>query len=324
MGSAMAQAGAGIVSREMRSSLEEKARRTSIESLEALASGVEGMRVATAVESNDRRAQPRLTAGVAIAPTATSTTQMDPNAWAFDDSDEALSADELWAAEQLQLSGRFAAPFQGEHIYPRIGLGSSFFIGQGVDGGLNQFVGQFDLSLYWIDLHVPYSNLIDGERLPTRIRVDMKIPIPVPIDSASRFALMGGATFSDEYPQLIDSVRFQVAWGYGGEVLSFQVRGGYGYRDTFDQSQMKQGFLYGSTLGLNLGPVQPLLEIDGVRFDDLTGQVDFIPGIRFYPLDTPSLRLGIAALFTFTHEPGDSTLKRRRFGTMFQMSYDFL
>ena len=272
---------------------------------------------------DEAAAHPRLTAGagLSVAATATATSEAvaeDPNAWAQEDEDE------QWAAEHLALSARFAAPFQGERIYPRIALGTSFLIAQGESGGLNQFVGQFDLSLYWVDLHIPYNHMLDGERVPTRIRLDMKVPIPIPLDSASRFALMGGATFSDESPQLIDSLRFQVGWGYGGEVVSFQVRGGYGYRQPFDESAMKQGFLYGATLGFNFGPVQPLLEVDGVRFDDLTGQVEFLPGLRFYPLDTPSLRLGIAGLFTLTHDKGESKLHRRRFGTMFQVSYDFI
>lgn len=322
VGCATAQAGTDNAARGMQAALAEGAEGAQERLPEALASEAPAFDSAPA----KARVQPQLASGVAVAPNATSATERaaaDPNAWAHEEGEE-VDADERWAAEHLELSSRFAAPFQGERIYPRIALGTSFLLAQGERGGLNQFVGQFDLSLYWIDLHIPYSHLLDGERVPTRIRLDLKVPIPVPIDSASRFALMGGATFSDEYPQLIDSLRFQVAWGYGGEIVSFQVRGGYGYRQPYDESAMKQGFLYGSTLGFNIGPVQPLLEVDGVRFDDLSGQVEFIPGIRFYPLDTPSLRLGIAAIITLTHDRGETTLKRRRYGTMFQVSYDFI
>lgn len=321
VGCATAQAGTGSVARQMQGALLEEVWRTSVEA------PASGMPTRATARRGDAIVEPRFTSGVAVAPNATSATEplaADPNAWALEDGEGEADADERWAAEHLELSSRFAAPFQGERIYPRIALGTSFLLAQGEGGGMEQFVGQFDLSLYWIDLHIPYSHLLDGERVPTRIRLDLKVPIPVPIDSASRFALMGGATFSDEYPQLIDSLRFQVAWGYGGEIVSFQVRGGYGYRQPYDESAMKQGFLYGSTLGFNIGPVQPLLEVDGVRFDDLSGQVEFIPGIRFYPLDSPSLRLGIAAIITLTHERGETTLKRKRYGTMFQVSYDFI
>lgn len=252
----------------------------------------------------------------------------DPNAWALEEDasiEDKMDDDARFAAEHLLLSSRFSAPFVGERIYPRIALGTSLLFSQDGDGGaLDQFEGQLDLSLYWVDLHIPFDHVLTGEKRPTRVRLDIKVPIPVPVDSASRFALMAGATFSEEYPQLIDSLRFQVAWGYGGEYVSFQVRGGYGYRQPFNESAMKQGVLYGSTLGFNIGPVQPMVELDGVRFDDLSGQFEVIPGIRFYPLDTPSLRLGLAALMTFTHDRGDSTIHRRRIGAIFQMSYDFI
>lgn len=268
---------------------------------------------------------------LSVAANARATTipgEADPNAWALEDDasmEDNMDDDARFAAEHLLLSSRFAAPFMGERIYPRISVGTSLLFSQDGDGSaLDQFEGQLNLSLYWVDLHIPFDHFLTGEERPTRVRLDIKVPIPVPIDSASRFALMAGATFSEEYPQLIDSLRFQVAWGYGGEYVSFQVRGGYGYRQPFAESAMKQGFLYGSTLGFNIGPVQPMVEVDGVRFDDLSGQFDVIPGIRFYPLDTPSLRFGLAALMTFTHDPGDSTVKRRRLGAIFQMSYDFI
>ncbi len=120
---------------------------------------------------------------------------------------------------------------------------------------------------------------------------------------------------------LADSSRLQAMWGYGGRLLATQLRVGYGYAQTFASSELRQGLLYGAQLGLNLGKVQPLVEVDGVSFNDRGDQVTILPGLQFLPASLPTMQLGVSGLIGLTFD--DSTLSNR-YGAVIEASYNFL
>jgi hypothetical protein len=153
------------------------------------------------------------------------------------------------------------------------------------------------------------------------VKLDFKVPFAIPGSDSNWLALLWGATLSDTTPRLADSSRVELLYGYGGPLLAAQLRVGYGYGQSFPSSDLRQGLLYGALLGLNLGAVQPLVEVDGVRFVGRDDQLTLLPGVRLLPAKLPTLQLGLSGLVVLTRGDNEPS---RRYGGLFELSYNFL
>ncbi len=221
-----------------------------------------------------------------------------------------------WPIQHLEASRNFPDPFLGEELYPEVSIGSTTLAAHVDATDAIEFASTVDLSLYWLAVRFPVISTLNGSRPEPSVDFNFKVPFAIPGSDSNWLGVSWGATLSDARPSLDDSSRFELLYAYGGGLLAAQLRVGYGYRESLPGLGLRQGLLYGAQLGLSLGRVQPMVEVDGMRLVGGDDQISILPGVRFLPATLPTLQLGVAGLAVLGGND--------RFGGLVEISYNFL
>jgi hypothetical protein len=226
-----------------------------------------------------------------------------------------------WPVLHLQQSADFPDPLLGNEVYPEVAIGSSVVAAHVEERDRFEMQSRLNISLYWLDLSFPVIDTVDGARPEPLLNLSLKIPFAWPGAERHWLAPLWGATIGNGTPQLADSSRFELLYGYGGKLLELQLHAGYGYTQIFTDPQVRQGLLYGGLLGLSLGKVRPQIEVQGIQFVTNDAQVSLVPGVRLLPASLPTLQLQVAGLVVLT---GGNDSPGNRYGAVFEISYNFL
>ncbi|MGI5860934.1 MAG: hypothetical protein ACOX6T_02635 [Myxococcales bacterium] len=221
-----------------------------------------------------------------------------------------------WPIQHLEASRNFPDPFLGGEVYPEVSIGTTTLAAHVDKSKAIEFASTVDLSFYWLKVRFPVISTLDGSRPEPAVDFNLKVPFAIPGSDSNWLGVSWGATLSDSRPILADSSRFELLYAYGGGVLAAQLRVGYGYRELLPGLGLRQGLLYGAQLGLTLGKVQPMVEVDGMRFVGGDDQISILPGVRFLPATLPTLQIGVAGLAVLGGND--------RFGGLVELSYNFL
>ncbi len=225
-----------------------------------------------------------------------------------------------WPREHLEAGRAFADPFIGPEVYPELSAGIQLRGALADSGRALAYDQQVALNLYLVEIKFPLMAERGGSVGANPVFIDAKIPLE--LNPSHRLAFVWGVALPNGAPAQAKSSRGEVLYAFGGGALSLQLKVGYGYEPLFRGDPLCQAVLLGGFAGLRLGPLQPVLQVEGSRaLSARRTRVALAPGLWVFPLSKDAVQLGVSALVVLN---GSEPEPSRRVGAVASVGYNFL
>jgi hypothetical protein len=234
--------------------------------------------------------------------------------------------------ERIQQHRLFVRPFVNPSVFPEISASVQSFGGwnpRSSSGEASQF-GY--VSFYAFEIYAPILTIRDSDAIsPNRFRVNIRLPMILANNQAIALFATGQIPVRGKWT---DNGSYSTYAGYaiGGKVFSAQLRLGFGVDqligEVVNESPIATSVLGDITAGVWLGKhAQIVAELDARRLVGRSGAVVRAwPGVKFYPLEQPTLSVGVSGFYwadNFITPQDVGKMRTRQAGASIDLGYLF-
>jgi hypothetical protein len=234
--------------------------------------------------------------------------------------------------ERLKLHRSFVRPFVNPSIFPEFSANLLNFGGWNPRSSSGDATQLAYLSFYLFEIYAPGLTLRSADTVsPNRFRMNLKIPVILPHKQAVALIVSGQIPTTGAWTAN-GAFSTYVGYAIGGEVASAQLRVGFGVDqligETVVDTPIATSVLGDITAGIWMGKHARLVaEIDARRLVGRSGAVVRAwPGVRFYPLELPTLSIGVGGFYwadSFITPTDVGKMRTRQAGASIDLGYLF-